>query len=175
MLQGKKSKLSFYFAGKQSNNKIISSFILLALWPFFFGADWIYASSLSKAEQEFQNKNYKAAEEAYLKAEIKEPEEERHAYNRALSQYKLGKFSEAVQGFAKSSKSQDKKIAQSSLFNMGNSLAKSGQLQAAVKAYQDALKINAEDKQAKENLSWVKKIIKKQKKQQQQEIKTKRR
>ena len=84
------------------------------------------AASLKEARKSFEKKDYATAAKAYLDAEIENPGNFKHVYNRAVSQYRNKEYDSAVEGFLKSSQTQDGDLKYRSLFNLGNSLAKNG-------------------------------------------------
>ncbi len=76
--------------------------------------------------------------------------------------YQSGDYERATQSFA------DKESADT-LYNRGNALAKSGQLEKAMEAYRDSLKIKPEQQDAIENLALLEELQKQQQQQQQQQ------
>lgn len=74
---------------------------------------------------------------------------------RAVAQYKSGHYQQAVDSLQKFDTDQDN-------YNRGNALAHIGQYQAAIKAYDAALKINAQNKDAKFNKALLEKLLKQQ-------------
>jgi Ca-activated chloride channel homolog len=92
----------------------------------------------AKAAEQFENPDWKAA-----------------------ADYKAGQYDKALENLKNSQSS-------SSAYNQGNALAKAGQLEQAVKAYEKALAVNPNDADAKHNKEVVEKELEKQKKQDQQ-------
>ena len=129
------------------------------------------ANSLSEAKNAYQEKNYKKATEEFQKKEIEETENLKHAYNRAVSQFKDMQFDKAIEGFTKSAQSKDKELATQSLHNLGNSLVAKGKLEEALGVYKKVMELKKDDKKAKENSEWVKKYIEKKKQQQKKQNK----
>lgn len=74
----------------------------------------------------------------------------------ASSLYRLGRYAEAAKLFA-----QDK--SSSGLYNLGNALAKSGDLEGAKKAYEKALRLNSDMSDAQQNLAIVNQLLEQQK------------
>ena len=144
--------------------------------PIFFLINFILffsmqglAKDIKKAEEAFRKGDYNSSTKEFLDAEIEEPSELKHAYNRSVSQFHQGEFAAAAQGFAKAAKSLDPKLSRDSMFNLGNSLVKKGELKEAETAYDQLLKKFPEDIPAKENRQFVRKLIEQQKQQQQQQ------
>ncbi len=85
-------------------------------------------------------------------------------YNEANALYKQGKYTQALEAYERANFT-DKENQAKKLANMGNAhtkLATQEELQKALKAYEESLKIK-EDKQTRENLEEVKKFLEKQK------------
>lgn len=135
-----------------------------------------YASDVKEGEKAFEAKDYEKAAETFLEAEIKNPGETQHVYNRGVSQAFNKQYEEAAQAFQKSARSEDKELAKKSLFNLGNTHVQQGKLEDAVKSYEQALKIKPEadkkssssfDEKIQENLQWTQKKIEELKQQEQ--------
>jgi len=84
---------------------------------------------------------------------------------RASSLYRLEKYQEAAELFAKDSSA-------TGLYNHGNALAKSGQLEEAKQAYENALDKQADFSAAQQNLEIINQLLTEQKQQQEQQKQT---
>ncbi|MGZ5054314.1 MAG: VWA domain-containing protein [Methylobacter sp.] len=82
----------------------------------------------------------------------------------AAAHYKAGEYDKALESLKNSQ-------SESSAYNLGNALAKAGQLEEAVKAYEKALAVNPDNADAKHNKEVVEKELEKQKQDQQQDDK----
>ncbi len=80
---------------------------------------------------------------------------------KAAAQYRAGDYVAAAENFAKNDSA-------SAHYNRGNALAKSGKLEDAIKAYDEALKRDANLEDAKKNRALVEKALKQQKEQDKQ-------
>lgn len=138
--------------------------VLLVCLPFLPNSHDAYASEKRKGQKAYEKKDYKTASDHFLNAEIKEPNEPVHAYNRGVSQFYNQQYKEASEAFSKSAQSDDKILSQKSFYNLGNALASLRDFNGSIKAYEEALKLNPEDKEAQENLEWAKKKLEEQKK-----------
>jgi len=78
---------------------------------------------------------------------------------RGVAQYQSGDYQHAQKSFSNKKSALDN-------YNRGNALAKQGNYQAALDAYNDSLKINTHDEDAKFNRELIKKLLKQQKKKQ---------
>jgi Ca-activated chloride channel family protein len=84
-------------------------------------------------------------------------------FNAGNSLYKQKKYEEAVNAYGKATFDNENQRAKN-FSNMGNAHAKGQNLQKAVESYEKSLEIK-EDKETRENLEMVKKLLKKQKEQ----------
>lgn len=148
--------------------KKVAGFLFFSL-SFFPTLNDAQAGDAKEGVKAYEKKDYKTASEKFLNAEIKEPESLVHAYNRGVSQFQNKQFKEAGDAFAKSAQSQDKVLAEKSLYNLGNARAQEGNFNEAIKAYEQALNLNPQDKEALDNLEWAKKKLEEQKKKRRRE------
>lgn len=140
--------------------------MLISLLCFFPQLD-ANADSLDDAQKAYKEGDFQSASEKFLNAEIEEPDNLKHAYNRSVSQYQNKDYESAASGFAKAAKSEDPSLARNSQFNLGNTLAAKGDLKGAKEAYSNLLKQYPEDQATKDNLAWVDQMIKEMEKQKQ--------
>lgn len=107
--------------------------------------DWqsLWKTPDQRAQQAFQQQQYQQAAEQFNNLDW-----------RAAAQYKAGKFEEAAETL-KDSQTAD------GHYNRGNALAKAGQLQEAIKAYEQALKLDPTHADAQYNKQQVEKQLKK--------------
>ncbi len=116
--------------------------------------------TLGEAKQAYEVGNYTKASELYGRLHGKNAQA-RYNYGDAL--YKQKKYKEAAEVFKQID---DPALKHKALHNLGNALANSGKTDEAIKAYEEALKLE-EDKDTRYNLD----LLKQQKKQQQQQNK----
>ena len=121
---------------------------LLPLPQDALAVDWqaLWQTQNQRAQQAFQQQQYQEAAETF----------DDPAW-RAAAQYKAGQYQEAAETL-KDNPSAD------GHYNRGNALAKAGQLQEAVKAYQQALKSDPDHADAKHNKELVEKQLQQQEK-----------
>jgi Ca-activated chloride channel family protein len=86
---------------------------------------------------------------------------------RAVAKYRAGDYQDSVQGFrerdAPNDAAKDAAIAEADdLYNLGNALARSGELQSAIDAYEQALEIDPDMEDAAYNRDQVKEFLKQQ-------------
>lgn len=131
-------------------------FALLLILPLpknSYAVDWkdLWRTKDQQAQQAYHEKDYAKAAEQFENPDWK-----------AAAHYKAGQYDKALENL-KSSKSE------SSAYNQGNALAKAGQLEQAIKAYDKALAVNPDDVDAKHNKEVVEKALEKQKQEQKQQ------
>ncbi len=131
-------------------------FALLLILPlpknsYALGWQDLWQTQDQQAQQAYKKQDYAKAAEQFGNPDWK-----------AAAQYKAGEYDKALESL-KSSKSA------SGAYNQGNALAKAGQLEEAIKAYEKALAMNPNDADAKHNKEIVEKELEKQKQEQQKQ------
>jgi len=133
---------------------------LLALIPFpndSYAQEWqwrdLWQNKDQQAQEAYQQGDYQKASGLFKNTEWK-----------AAADYKAGAYDKAIESLKNSSSA-------NSHYNQGNALAQSGHLQEALAAYNQALKINPNDEDAKYNKEVVEKALKQQEKNQQNQDK----
>ncbi|HEY8158728.1 MAG TPA: VWA domain-containing protein [Methylobacter sp.] len=133
-------------------------FALLLMLPlpknsYALGWQDLWQTKDQLAQQAYKKQDYAKAAEQFENPDWK-----------AAAHYKAGEYDKALESL-KSSKSE------SNAYNQGNALAKAGQLEEAIKAYEKALAVNPNDSDAKHNKEIVEKELEKQKQDQKQDDK----
>jgi Ca-activated chloride channel family protein len=136
-----------------SFRKGLLTIALLLLLPlpknsYAFGWQDLWQSQDQQAQQAFQAKNYSQAQQQFSNPAWQ-----------AAAAYKAGDYDKALEALK----------AAPNAYNQGNALAKKGQLQEALAAYNQALKQNPNDEDAQFNKDLVEKELEKQQQQQQQD------
>ena len=119
---------------------------------------------LQDAKEAYNSQNYEKSAKLYEKYAEDSKKAEGY-FNTGNSMYKQHKYKEALESYKKAT-FEDDSLRAKNFANMGNAHAKGKNLQKAVELYEKSLKIQ-EDKETKENLEIVRKLLKKQKKQKQ--------
>ena len=121
---------------------------------------------LSEAKKAYEAQDYEKSSKLYEKYATSSNSGESH-YNTANSLYKQEKYDEAIKSYQKAIFNDDDSRAKN-FANMGNAHVKQGtpeSLQKAVESYEKSLKLE-EDKETRENLEAVNKVLEEQKKEQ---------
>ena len=129
-------------------------FFLILILALLTTACRASAEKLNKeGNQAFSEQVYQQALEAYQSAQIESPELAEPYYNAANAYYRQGDYVKALEQISQALNFiDDELLAESSLYNLGNNLYNSQELETAVEAYTEALLINPEDQDAKYNL-----------------------
>ncbi len=106
----------------------------------------------------YQNNNFDKAELNYRKALVINPKSKSANYNLGNTLYSQQKFQESQEYYEKSIDKNDDKLSRARVYhNIGNTCFKSNQLEQAILAYENALKLNPSDVETKYNLAMAKK------------------
>ena len=124
----------------------ILSILGIALILFFKYPEF---STISKAKESFNLKDYKKAAEFYSKIELPKAK-----YNEGVANYKDGNFSQALKNFKDV---KDDNLSFERLHNLGNTYANLHDFNKSILFYEKALEIK-EDNETRFNLELIKKI-----------------
>lgn len=114
---------------------------------------------LKKAKEAYENGDYENSAKLY-ESYANESKNGEGYYNAANGYYKQKKYKEAIESYKKATFEDGEKRAKN-FSNLGNAYAKDSDLQKAIESYEESLKIK-EDKETRENLQEVEKLLKKQ-------------
>jgi Ca-activated chloride channel homolog len=147
-----------------SFRKGLLCFALLLLLPLpknSYALEWqdLWQSKDQQAQQAYKNNQFEQAAKLFENPDWK-----------AAAHYQAGEYDKALENLVPRQELGNKRNANIS-YNQGNALAQSGQLEQAIKAYENALSLNPDDADAKYNKELVEKELEKQKQEQQQQSK----
>ncbi len=142
-------------------------FILLLLVSVSFGVSAQSTKNLvRKGNKLFEQQKYQDAEVKYRKALEKKPNYVKGKFNLGDAVYQEKNYKEAAKIFSElGEKAQTKEQKANSWYNLGNSLMQQKQYDKSIHAFIQALKQNPEDLDAKYNLAYARKMLKKQQQQ----------
>ncbi len=132
------------------------TFLLVLPFPKnSYAFEWqdLWETNNQQAQKMYQQQDFSAAAESFNDPNWK-----------AISQYKAGQYDKVLETL-KNEKTAD------SFYNQGNALAKNGKLSEAIKSYEQALKIDANNEDSLYNKKLVEDALEKQKKQKKQKKK----
>lgn len=111
---------------------------------------------MRKGNRAYRNKNYTEAEISYLKAKDLAPADKGITYNLGNALYKQNKFEQAKERYNEViSESKDPKVRSQASFNLGNTCMKDQKWEDAMNAFAQALRLNPNDRNAKENYTYA--------------------
>ncbi len=93
-------------------------------------------------------------------AQIERPEAPELDLDIGLASYKLGKFDDAVTAFTKATRAKDKRVEAFAWFHLGNTWFRQGKLENALEAYNQSLRVEPNDEDARFNREIVIRHIK---------------
>ena len=122
---------------------------------------------LREANKLYKEKKFDQSLKAYNKALESAPNNSTVNYNTGNANFRNNKFENAVNDYDNTvSNTSDNTLKQNAYYNKGVSFSKQKKLPESIEAYKDALKLNGNDKEARENLQ---KALMEQKQNQQQQ------
>ena len=124
---------------------------------------------LSDADKQYQKSEYLNASKLYEEALKTSPTDLTAQYNLAVARFRLNENEGATEAFKKAlGLSNDKSMSAKIFYNLGVAFLKSANYPEAITAFRNALKLNSEDRDCRENLQFAINQNKKQLNQKQQ-------
>ena len=127
--------------------------IIIPLMFFFSGFSQNATESIIRGNQYYRNGQFDEAEKQYRAALEYNPKHERAKYNLANALQKQKRFTEAIlllEEFAATT--DDKALQSAAYYNQGVSHSTVKNLDLSIESYKKALRLNPNDKEARENL-----------------------
>ena len=158
--------LAELFIDERKKPKVLMIFLLIfstMLFPFAGNCRAGAFSSVKKGIAAFSKGAYEKAEKNFIDAQLDRPELPQLYYDIGTAAYKKGDFKSALRNFKKAistKKAGNKELREKARYNLANTEYKMGNLEKAIKDYEKVLKQNPKNKDAKENLEFVKKKLK---------------
>jgi tetratricopeptide (TPR) repeat protein len=124
---------------------------------------------IRQGNREYGKGKFPESETSYRRAIDKNKVSPDAVFNAGDALYKQKKYEEAGKQFIENSTmNEDKSKKASAMYNLGNSLLKSGKLQESIEAYKNSLKLNPQNMEAKYNLAYAQDLLKQQQDKQKQ-------
>ncbi len=128
----------------------------------------------------FQNGNYEQAAEAFNDSLKSRPDSRKLHFNAGTAAYKTGDFENAITHFTDALLTDDSQLKQDASYNLANSLVRKGESatkpeakkttwESAIEHFEETLRLNPENKKAKDNREITKKLLEDIEKQQQEQ------
>ncbi len=113
-------------------------------------------SSVKKGIDQFRARHYEQAEKHFIDAQLEDPDNVKLYYDIGTASYMNREYKRARQNFMQAARSKDKKLSHDARYNLANTQYRLGNLDEAIKEYESVLKDFPDDREAKENLEFVK-------------------
>jgi len=146
--------------------------ILILLFLFFIKESMLAQQEnalIRSGNKLYKEKKYQGSLQEYSKAVNRAPENAVAQYNQGNAQVRTDKLDEAVNSYAATiAASKKKDIREKGFYNKGVALSRQQKLQESIDAWKNALKLDPNDQEARENLQKALLELKKQQEQQKQ-------
>ncbi len=132
----------------------------LSLWTPVAHAGLFGDSSIQEAIEAYEAEDYETALQTFTDASIDHPDDPLLEYNMGNAYYKTRRFQEAEASYLRVlARSTDDTLRQQAWYNLGNTAFRQGKLDKAVEYFQEALKLDPNDMDAKRNLEITRREI----------------
>jgi Ca-activated chloride channel family protein len=135
------------------------------LWPALPAC----AGPRQEGYEAYQANEFDDAMEHFTKAQVQEPNDPVVLYNLGNTLYRKQDFAGAAEHYRQAMPHASDGLKARLLYNLGNTAYRQGALQEAIEKYEAAVQMAPDDRQAQENLAFVKQQLQQQKQQQQQQ------
>ena len=143
--------------------------IFLQIIVLFLTACANEAQLVQEGNEAFDEAAYDEAVEAYAEAQQAAPELAEPIYNQANTRYRQEGLVEAEQLLQQALEAADPNLSQAAYYNLGNVHFNNQNWEAAIAAYQEALRLNPDDADARHNLELAMQQLAQQEEQEQQQ------
>jgi len=123
----------------------------------------------NSGNEAFSNQDYETALAAYQEAQSESPELAEPHFNAANVHYRQEDFDQTRQEIEQTLIKDQGKLRQDSLYNLGNTFFQKEEFETAIESYKEALRLNPNDIEAKENLELALRQMEQQQQEQQQQ------
>jgi Ca-activated chloride channel family protein len=113
----------------------------------------------------YERGDFEQALKHFTDAQLNAPDNPATLFNVADAYYKTGNFDAAAEHYKQVLETNDNQLKRKALYNLGNTAFRRGQAKEAIGHYEAALAIDPDDRQTKENLNFVKKVMEQQQQQ----------
>lgn len=136
----------------------LSALLLLLMSQSAFA--WPFRSELNRGNDLYKKGEYPQAGQIYNKILEKKATDLKARFNLGDALYKEGRYNESQRVFeSMTGASVPKNLREAAYYNLGNSFFKQEDYKSAIGAYEEALKIDPKDKDARFNLELAKKML----------------
>lgn len=146
---------------KRVYNVIVITFCILCLSTESYSQKYKERGVIRDANEQYKAGEYVDSEVGYLRALEIAPESKEAKYNLSGAVYKQERFEDAVKGYQ--TMAQDSTLSSNDRammhYNLGNSLFQQKELEKALDAYKESMRLNPHDMEAKFNYAYTKKMM----------------
>ncbi len=142
---------------RKAGTHIVAAIVLFGMTGQVYAG---YADAVRKGNKAFAEKDFATALDKYREAEADRPTSPEIDYNLGGALFEQGKYEEAVERFTHALNTTDPRLAASAQFNLGNTHYRMQDYLKAIQAYEESLKLNPKDVDAKFNLELARKMLK---------------
>ena len=154
---------------KPRKNLLSITVFVFALTVCWFNNSIVEAKTVSSSVKSgisaFDEQNYNQAKKHFIDAQLEDPENSKLYYNIGAAAYMNKEYDQAKTNFKHALESDDKNLRHDARYNLANTQYRLGNLEDAIKEYENILREFPEDTKTKENLEFVKKKKEEQKQQ----------
>jgi len=156
-----------------NRGNLMKAFIVFYISILFLGPGILFGQAGRKKVMEgnrlFSEEKYDEANNKYQDAMLEDPGSPAIQFNVGDVLYKKKSYEKAMEAYQKAMDSDDPLFQSKSYYNIGNTLYQNGKLPESILAYEQALKLNPDDQDAKYNLEFVRNKLKENADKQQQQ------
>ena len=156
-----------------NRGNLMKAFIVFYISILFLDPGILFGQAGRKKVMEgnrlFSEEKYDEANNKYQDAMLEDPGSPAIQFNVGDVLYKKKSYEKAMEAYQKAMDSDDPLFQSKSYYNIGNTLYQNGKLPESILAYEQALKLNPDDQDAKYNLEFVRNKLKENADKQQQQ------
>lgn len=150
-----------FIESRQPHKLILVGAALCAIAPPALLAQGAGRAKVLEGNRAYAEEKFDEANDKYRDAQVSNPESPIIHFNIGDALYQKRNYEEAMKSFQNATqKTNDPKLQAQSYYNLGNTLFRLDKWQESIAAYQQALKLDPNDEDAKFNLEYVRRKIK---------------
>ncbi|MBU0970996.1 MAG: VWA domain-containing protein [Proteobacteria bacterium] len=131
----------------------------------------LFSSHVKKGLAAYESNHFDQAKTHFIDAQLQSPDDLRHYYNIGAAAYMNKEYEQAEKNFAQAAASSDPDLRHKAMYNLANTRYRLGKLPQAIADYEAILTAFPDDRQARENLEFVKQKQEEEKQQKQKDSK----
>jgi len=161
--------MEMILSGRKNLGKVGIVLLVLALGAGFNlrpAEAQIFSSHVKKGVEAYDAQSFEQAKTHFIDAQLESPDDLRLYYNIGAAAYMNKEYEQAEKNFAQAVESQDTDLRHKAMYNLANTKYRLGKLDQAIEEYGAVLESFPGDKEAMENLEFVKQKQKEEKEKQ---------